>query len=290
MAEDKPRMEGKTVLVTGATHGIGKVTALELARMGATVVVHGRNWEHCEATVSMIKSETGNQNVGYLLADFSRLDDVRKLAADYKAKYRRLDVLINNAGGVYMDRKETADGYEMTLQVNYLSHFLLTNMLLNVIRSSAPSRIINVSSRAHERGRIRFDDLMGGAGFSGWAAYSQSKLANILFTYELARRLEASKVTCNALHPGFVASNFGMNNRMMRILRPFIGLVAISKEDGARTSIYLASSPEVEGVTGNYFINQRQTPSSKASYNLGNAAKLWQVSLELTGLKEKTTG
>ena len=285
MDNTKP-MEGRICMITGATSGIGKVTALELARLGATVVVHGRNNEKCESTVKEIKEATGNMNVECMLADLSRMDDVRRLAEEFKAKYDRLHVLINNAGAVYLKRQETVDGFEMTLAVNHLSHFLLTNLLLGTLKASAPSRIINVSSRAHERGKMNFDDIHGKRGYFGMTSYGQSKLANVLFTYELARRLEGTKVTVNALHPGFVASGFGMNNTLMRIVRPIGNLIAISPEQGAQTSIYLASSPEVANVTGKYFVNRKEVKSSPASYDKESARKLWELSEEMTGLKK----
>jgi retinol dehydrogenase 12 len=286
MAPSGGPMVGKVCLVTGATHGIGRVSACELARMGATVVVHGRNLKLCEETLHQIRSETGNDDVGVLLADLSSLSEVRALAERFMAKHQRLDVLINNAGAVFLRREETVDGYEMTFGLNHLSHFLLTNLLLDTLKKSAPSRIINVSSRAHEGAKMDFADLQMRRGYFGMRAYSRSKLANVLFTYELARRLEGTQVTANALHPGFVASNFGMNNMLMKLLKPIIGLVAIDECKGAQTSIYLASSPDVAQVSGKYFVERKAVESSKYSYDAEAAKKLWEVSEQLSGLNQ----
>jgi len=286
MASADKTMEGRVCLITGATSGIGRVTARVLAGKGATVVVHGRSREKCEAVVKEIRENTGSTRVEYMLADLAGLDDVRKLASDFKAKYKRLDVLLNNAGAVYMKRQETVDGFEMTFSVNHLSHFLLTYLLLDVLKTSAPSRIINVSSRAHERARMNFGDLQAKNGYSGMRAYGQSKLANVLFTYELARRLAGTGITANSLHPGFIATNFGMNNSLMKILRPIVRLIAISEEAGAKTSIYLASSPEMENVSGKYFVNEKAVESSNVSYSRDDAKRLWVMSLEMARLKD----
>jgi NAD(P)-dependent dehydrogenase (short-subunit alcohol dehydrogenase family) len=220
-----------------------------------------------------------------MLADLSSQEQIRRLADDFKAAYPRLDVLINNAGVFRSERITTADGIEMTFAVNHLAYFLLTNLLLDVLKASAPSRIVNVSSGAQSNGTIDFDDLQGEKGYKGTKAYSQSKLANVLFTYELARRLEGTGVTANCLHPGAVRTNFGSGSSgvfgfMVRALRPFI----ISPEKGAETSIYLASSPEVEGVSGRYFVKKAEARSSDVSYDERLARRLWKVSAELTNL------
>jgi len=280
-------MEGRICLITGATSGIGLVTARELAKQGATVIVHGRSKEKCEQVVKDVKTISGNSNVEFMLADLSKLSDVRNLAEEFKNRYNRLHVLINNAGAVYMRREETADGFEMTFGVNHISHFLLTNLLLDILKASAPSRIINVSSRAHERGKIDFNDLQARKRYFAMTAYGQSKLANVLFTYELARRLEGTNVSVNALHPGFVASGFGMNNNLMKLLRPIVKLIAISPEEGAKTTIYLATSPEAEGVSGKYFVERKAVKSSPASYDKEAAERLWKISEELTGIRWK---
>jgi retinol dehydrogenase 12 len=286
MASEGGPMAGKVCMITGATSGLGRVTATELAKLGATVVVHGRDLGKCEAAAMKIRDATGNPQVECLLADLSSLEDVRRFAANFKSEYGRLDVLINNAGAMYLGRAETADGYEMTFGVNHLSHFLLTNLLMDTLKASAPSRIINVSSAAHERATLDFGDLQWRRGYSGWGAYARSKLENILFTYELARRLPTSQVTANALHPGLVATNFGLNNSIMKFTAPVWHLAAISVEEGAKTIVYLASSPDVSGVSGKYFVKQKPVESSKASYDAAGAMRLWQISEELTGLKE----
>jgi NAD(P)-dependent dehydrogenase (short-subunit alcohol dehydrogenase family) len=284
-------MQGKIVLVTGATNGIGKVTAQELANKGATVVIVGRNRAKTEETLNDIKAQSKNNNVDMLLGDLSSMADVRRIAEEFKRKYNRLDVLVNNAGAVFVQRQETVDGYEMTFALNHLSYFLLTNLLLDVIKASAPARIVNVSSEAHMTGPLKFDDLQNKnnyGGMGGFGPYGQSKLANVMFTYELARRLQGTNVTANVLHPGFVASGFGKNNTgwmrfVMRILHNF----AISEADGAKTMIYLASSPEVEGVTGKYWDKSKPVKSSTVSYDEAAQRRLWEISEQLTGL---TTG
>jgi NAD(P)-dependent dehydrogenase (short-subunit alcohol dehydrogenase family) len=217
----------------------------------------------------------------------SSQEQIERLAEEAKKRYERLNVLINNAGALFLHRRESVDGIEMTWALNHLGYFLLTNLLLDLIQRSAPARIVNVSSRAHERARIDFDDLQGRRTYSGMRAYGQSKLANLLFTHELARRLEGTGVTVNALHPGFVATNFGADDNgffLRLILRLLQRARAISAEEGAQTSIYLASSPEVEGVTGKYFFRKRPQPSSPASYDEETARRLWEVSLESTRL------
>ena len=279
-------MAGKTCLVTGATAGIGKETALGLARQGATVVVAGRNRERCTATVEQIKAQTGNSSVDFLLADLSSLQEVQNLASQVKERYPRLDVLVNNAGAIMLSRRLSVDGIELTFALNHLSYFLLTNLLLDHLVASAPARIVNVSSSSHRKARIRFDDLEGQRRYGGMRAYSQSKLANVFFTYELARRLEGTGVTANALHPGLVATNFLSNNgKLGQVLCFFMGLRGMSAARGAQTSIYLASCAEVEGVTGRYFEKSREVRSAPASYDRSVAERLWQVSAEMTGLE-----
>jgi len=219
-----------------------------------------------------------------LLADLANLQDVRNLAAAFQQKYDQLHVLINNAGLFMLRRAETAEGFEMTFGVNHLAEFLLTNLLLDVVKSSAPARIINVSSAAHERAQLNLDDLQGKKSFSGMRAYGQSKLANLYFTYELARRLEGTGVTANALHPGFVKTNFGRNNPGGRVIGFISALFGISAQKGALTSIYLATSPDVEGVSGQYFVKCKAVPSSKVSQDAEIARQLWDTSEQLTGL------
>lgn len=277
-------MEGKIVLVTGATSGIGKATAMGLAKMGASMVLVGRSDDRLAATGDAIARETGNCPV-LLRADLSSMSEVRDLAARIREKVARLDVLINNAGTIVGGRRLTADGYEYTFALDHLSPFLLTNLLLDVLISSAPSRVITVSSMAHFAGKVHFDDLMLERGYGPWKAYCQTKLANVMFTYELARRLEGTGVTSNCVNPGGVRTRFG--NEASGLVR--FGLVAIrplelSPEKGARTSIYLASSPEVKDVTGRYFVREKARRSSPASYDMDAARRLWEISARLTGI------
>jgi NAD(P)-dependent dehydrogenase (short-subunit alcohol dehydrogenase family) len=287
-ATERP-MQGKVCLVTGATAGIGAVTARTLAQGGATVVLVGRSRERCEATTARIRQETGNPAVAYLLADLSSQAEIRRLAQEFQHQQQRLDVLVNNAGGVFLRRQESVDGIEMTFALNHLGYFLLTNLLLDVLKASGPARVVSVASDAHRRLQgMDFDDLQGRNRYSGIRAYCQSKLANVLFTYELARRLGGTGVTANALHPGFVASNFFAGKGWMGLLVNVSAKVfAISPEEGAKTSIYLATSPEVEGVTGKYFVKEQAVKSSSASEDEVAARRLWEVSEEMTELKAR---
>ena len=274
-------MQGKICLITGGTSGIGKSTAMELARMGATVVIVGRNAQKTAAVVAEIRAASGSQNVDSLLADLSSQQDVRRLADEFKRKYSQLHVLLNNAGAVYMQRQISVDGIEMTFALNHLASFLLTNLLLDTLKASAPARIINVSSDAHASGKIEFDNLQGERDYSH-RAYGNSKLANILFTLELARRLEGTGVTVNALHPGFVATGFGKNNPglLMKVIRTVVPLIARSPKKGAETSVYLASSPEVDQMTGKFFVDCKVTQPAPQAADSVVAGKLWDVSAE----------
>jgi NAD(P)-dependent dehydrogenase (short-subunit alcohol dehydrogenase family) len=277
-------LKGKTVLVTGATNGIGLVTARELARMGAQVTILGRNAEKIAQAVESIRVP-GGAAVEAIQADLSVKAEVRRAAEEFGSRHDRLHILVNNAGAVFNRREVTADGYEMTFALNHLNYFLLTNLLLNLLTASAPARIVNVSSMAHLGAKLNFDNLQNERGYSTYGAYGQSKLANIYFTYELARRLEGSGVTVNCLHPGFVKTNFGKSNGgISRLVYGLAQLAAIPVERGAQTSIYLASSPEVEGVSGKYFDQCRAVKSSPVSYDLRAAQRLWDVSASLTGL------
>lgn len=281
-------MKGRVCIVTGATSGIGEATARALAERGATLTIVGRDLAKSEEVASRIRRLTGNPNVEYMLADLSSLDQIRGLAEQFRAKHKLLHVLINNAGATFSKRRETVDGFEMTWATNYLSHFLLTNLLLDLLKASAPSRIVNVSSGLHGRARLDFDDLQLKRNYSMYRAYDNSKLAIILFTYELARRLAGTGVTANALGPGLVKTNLGKNDdRLTRLAKGFADLFALSAEEGARTSVYLASSPEVEGVTGKYFKKGREVRSSDASYDVEVARRLWAISDEQTGLKRQ---
>jgi NAD(P)-dependent dehydrogenase (short-subunit alcohol dehydrogenase family) len=271
----------RIIMVTGATGGIGLETARGIAPRGATVIMVGRTLEKTRAAVEQIREQTGNPRVDFLLADLSIQSEVRRLAAVVQEKYARLHVLVNNAGGLFLNGQVSRDGLEMTLALNHLGYYLLTRSLYNLLTASAPARVVNVASLAHLGARIDLQDLQ----FSGWKGYKRSKLANIMFSYELARRLEGTGVTVNALSPGLVASGFGMNNRgLFPLAKPLIDLFAVSSARGAETSIHLACSPEVEGVTGKYFTRCKPRRSSAASYDRATAARLWEISARMTGL------
>jgi NAD(P)-dependent dehydrogenase (short-subunit alcohol dehydrogenase family) len=282
--EDNNSLEGKTCMVTGATSGIGQATALGLARLGARVVVVGRNPEKCTRIVKDIRQQSGNQNVDCLLADLSDQAQIHKLALEFQESYPHLHVLVNNAGGFFLRRQESIDGLEMTFALNHLNYFLLTGLLIKVLKGSAPARIVNVSSESHRKARLDFSDLQMKRNYRPMQAYGRSKLANILFTRELARRLEGSGVTANALHPGFVATNIGGNNGLLaRLVMPLIHLRAISPQKGAETSIYLASSLEIANVSGEYFIRRKSVRAGEAAYDDQAALQLWNASQEMTG-------
>jgi NAD(P)-dependent dehydrogenase (short-subunit alcohol dehydrogenase family) len=288
-------MQDKVVIVTGATQGIGVVTALELARMGAEVVLVSRSQQKLEDTVSRIQAETDNEKVSYIQADLSSMADVRQAAHMFLSKYKRLDVLVNNAGAVFNSRQESADGYEMTLALNHLNYYLLTNLLLDALKQTAAqygeARVVNVSSGAHVAGKINFDDFQIQKNYSGWVAYSNSKLMNVMFTYELARRLEGTGVTANVLHPGFVNTGFGANNTgwFARVMSIVQGIAGKSPQEGAATNIYLAAAPEVKGITGKYWEKKKPLKSNKASYDVDVQNRLWEVSAQLTGLTAAIT-
>lgn len=282
-------MEGKVVLVTGANAGIGKATALALAKKGATVVLTARSREKGLAAQREIQQQSGNSHVDLLLSDFLLLEQVRQLASSFASRYERLDVLINNAGLILSERKETVDGNEATIQVNHLAPFLLTSLLMEKLLQAPAARVINVSSDAHKGARSignTIDELNFAKGYSAFGAYSQSKLANVLFTQELARRVNPSQLTVNSLHPGVVRTRFGVDGDMhgvfryvLMLLRPFMSTPAT----GAKTSVYLASSPAVEGVTGKYFARSKVAEPSEVAKNEGLAKKLWEMSVALTG-------
>ena len=277
-------MKGKSVVVTGATSGIGRATASGLAAMGARVAINGRDRDRTERTAREIREATGGQ-VDVYVADLSSQAEVRRFAAELLSSCPRIDVLVNNVGGYWNTRRVTADGLEHTFAVNHLAPFLLTNLLLERLVSSGASRVVTVSSNAQAMGQIDFEDLQGERDYSGARAYNQSKLANLLFTYELARRLEGTAVTANALHPGVVSTSFGAEDpgRAQRLLVPILRPFMKAPVQGAATSIHLASAPELEQVSGRYFANSLAKRSSKRSYDEAAAAGLWQVSADLSG-------
>ena len=279
-------MENRIVLITGATSGIGKETARALVQKGFQVIVVGRNQAKLERTVREFEGISQDVSIDALLCDLSSHESIRQFSQDVHAKYDHIDVLINNAGLIIAPRQTTVDGLEYTFALNHLGYFLLTGLLLDLLKTGISGRIINVSSRAHQGGHIHFDDLMLEKRYSAMKAYSQSKLANVLFTYELGRKLKGTGITVNCLHPGAVRSNFGMElpglmKVIILIARPFL----ISSRKGAITPIYLASSPEVEDVTGKYFVKKHVVQSSPESYDEDIARRLWEVSEELTHFK-----
>lgn len=275
---------GKTALVTGGTDGIGLVTAKALARMGAQVTIVGRNPEKTAGVANAIR-KAGGKGVETIVADLAVMDGVRRAADVFLTRHDRLHILVNNAGAMFVNREVNADGYEKTFALNHLAYFLLTNLLLDALKAAAPARIVNVSSMAHQGARLDFDNLQNERGYFSFGAYGQSKLANIYFTNELARRIEGSGVTANCLHPGFVATNFGKSNGgISKIIFGLLHVAALTPERGAQTSIHLAASPDVEGVSGKYYDNNRAVSSSAVSYDEQAAARLWKISLEMTGL------
>ena len=277
-------MNGKNCMVTGANSGIGKVVAKELSRMGGRVTLVCRNQVKGEIARNEIENATGNKSVELILSDLSDLESVQALAKNYKGAHTKLNVLVNNAGLIMGKRTATVDGLETTFVVNYLSHFLLTSLLLDLLRNSAPSRVVNVTSDAHFRGHMSFEDLQEVRNYGVMRAYCQSKLAQVLFTYELAERLKGSGVTVNCVHPGAVRTRWGDEAGALgigiRVARPFM----LSPERGAETPIYLASSPDVEGVTGKFFSKKKERQSSSESYDQTEWKKLWEVSMKLAGL------
>ena len=279
-------MQGKICMVTGANSGIGKATALALAQMGATVVMVCRDRVRGEEAKSEITTQSRNNAVDLLQADLSSQQSIRQLVENFQHHYTHLHVLINNAGAAFPGRRETVDGLEMTFAVNYLAPFLLTNLLLDVLKASAPARIVNVSSAVQASGYIQMDDLQAEKLYRPMRTYPQSKLAVVLFTYELARRLQETGVTANCLHPGFVATNFGQSDvgPAVRLLVKLIGSFGASLQEGAKTSIYLASSPEVEGVTGTYFVKSIPKRSAAISYDESLQRQLWEQSAKLVNL------
>ncbi|NDJ53469.1 MAG: SDR family oxidoreductase [Chloroflexi bacterium] len=285
----QPDLTGQTMIVTGANNGIGKITTRELARMGAHLVMVCRSRERGEAARQEIIEQSGSDKIDLLIADLSSQADIRKVAAEINEQYDKIDVLVNNAGALFTRRLVSVDGIEMTFALNHLGYFHLTHLLLDKIKASAPARIVNVSSSAHIGASMHFDDLEFKRVYRPNAVYGQSKLANILFSNELARRLDGTGVTSNALHPGFVQTGFGKNNGSLiaGLLGVMQSLFGISEEEGARTSIYLAASPEVEGITGHYFDDkQRDVPPTPAGQSVEDAQRLWEISAQMTGIGE----
>ena len=286
MNDSNGGMGGKTVLITGSTSGIGKAAAVALAAMGASVVVVGRNPERGGAALEEIKAQGHSESVELMLADLCVQSEVRRLAEEFLERHDRLDVLVNNAGLVQSKRTETPDGIETTLATNHLAPFLLTNLLLETLEQSAPSRVITVSSEAQRLGNMDFEDLQSRRNYKGFPVYGMTKLANIMFTYELAERLKGTGISANCLHPGSVGTNFGKNNRgpmalFFRAAKPFMR----SPERGADTLIWLASSPEVEGVSGKYFSDREEIEAKKIARDPAARRTLWEISEDLTGLK-----
>ena len=275
-------MNGKVCLVTGATDGIGKVSARVLAELGAKVIIVGRNPEKSAIVLAELRSISGNENIDLLMADLAVMQEVRDLAEQVISRYDRLDVLLNNAGGYFTKHEITSDGLEMTFALNHMSYFLLTNKLMELLKYSAPARIVNVSSDAHYGVDMEFENLNGEQEYKAWKAYQKSKLANVLFTYELLKKVPGN-ITVNCLHPGFVATNFGHNNGGFfgPVLKIAQRISAIDPEEGAKTSIFLCSAPEVKGVSGKYFYKCQPKTSSRESRNMDTGKRLWQISSDI---------
>lgn len=278
--------DGRLVVVTGATAGIGAAAAVELAKRGDRVIPVGRDYDRLEKIADKIGETAGGGRPTPLQGDFAKLDDVRRVAGELLDRHERIDVLVNNAGLVMGERQLTEDGYETTFQVNHLAPFLLTNLLLDRLRESAPARVVTTSSDAHRSGQIAFDDLQGEGEFSSWRAYGQSKLANVLFTRELARRTEEDDITANALHPGVIRTSLNRNQGGLFALgwlvaKPFFG----SPRRGASTIVHLATSDEGGQVSGEYFTKSEKQPLGRRAIDEDSARRLWEVSEELTGLQ-----
>ena len=280
-------MKEKVCIVTGSNSGIGKVMARELAARNATVVLLCRSRERGERARDEIRAETGNPKVELILVDFASQSQIREAAVEFKRRHSRLDLLINNAGALFHRRHETEDGIEMTLAVNHLGYFILTLLLWDRLQASSPARIVNVASEGHKIARLDLDDLQyQKRRYLPLLVYGQSKLANIMFTYELARRIEGSGVTANAMHPGVVRTNFGYRkgSAIWRAMLRLAGPLMLSPEKGADTGIYLATSADVAQVSGGYFSKRRPIRSSAISYHLDSCRRLWEISLQLSGL------
>ena len=282
-------MDGKLCMVTGATAGIGYCTALEIAKMGGETIIIGRNESKCVTTVQKIKEQSGNDSVQYLVADLSSQTQIRTIARKFYEENDRLDVLVNNAGGFFLRRQMSVDGIEMTFALNHLAYFLLTNLLMDAIKASPSGRVVNVSSGSHQHKHLDFNNLHLAKFYNPMEAYGRSKLANVLFTYELSRRLVGTSVTANALTPGMVATDIWkkVNRWLTPMINPVIQRIAQTPLEGAQTSIYLATSPDVEGISGKYYANQHAISSDPITYDRTNAQRLWQMSLELMGMADR---
>jgi NAD(P)-dependent dehydrogenase (short-subunit alcohol dehydrogenase family) len=285
MAEQQQaEMHGKVCVVTGATGGIGRVTARELARRGAEVIIVGRNRQRGDAAAAEARTASGGSGT-FLAADLSSQNEIRRLAREILQRYPRIDVLVNNAGGMFRRRRLSSDGIEMTFALNHLSSYLLTNLLLPALYRASAARIVNVASNAHRGVNIDFEDLQGERRYQGWLAYKRSKLANICFTFALAKRLAGSTITANALHPGFVATDIGSRGDWMATIAwRLVSLFAIDVEKGAQTPVYLAASADVEGVNGRYFSECRPVETSAPAHDRDVQRKLWDVSAEMIGV------
>lgn len=285
-------MDGKTVLITGATNGIGRAAAKQLAGLGAHVVIVGRNRQKCLDTVQEItQSTTGSSPVDFLLADLSSLAETRRLASEFLARFDHLDVLVNNAGAVFIRRQLTSEGLETGWAVNYFQAFLLTQLLLDRLQQTAvdngEARIVTLSSIYHWAGRLTLDNFAQRGLYIGWDVYASTKLANLVFTYELARRLDGSGVTANALHPGLVATGMGKTSgRLLRTVFRVVDLFAISPEQGAKGIVHLAASPELKGISGIYFEHLSPGHPSPSSRNRDTARRLWEVSEQIVKKNE----
>ncbi len=274
-------MKPRAILITGSTDGIGKQAALELAQMQMDVIVHGRNAKKAEATAQEIRKQSGQTNVEYVAGDFSSLAEVKQMASNLHQKYTKLDVLLNNAGVWETERHLTQDGFEMTFQVNHLAPFLLTLSLLDLLKSATPSRVVNVSSTA-QANALDFNNLQGEQNFNGYLQYAASKLCTVLFTFELASRLAASQITSNCLHPGVIATKLLQNG-----FGPGMGDPVTT---GTKNHVYLATAPEVEGITGEFFVDKHPFRAGDVCYDSTIRKKLWRLSEEMVGLKFPATG
>ncbi len=289
------RMDGRTCLITGSTSGLGEATAIALARMGARVIVAGPTPEDATAATERIRLRSGNGGVEYVFGDISSQIEVRRIAAEVRDRFPELQVLMNNAGIMSNTKRQSVDGYEMTWATNYLSAFLLTNQLAETLEANAPARVINVTSVAHKRGTIDFDDIGFERGYTALRAYRRSKLALLLFTMELARRLSPETVTVNAVHPGVVLTGLGKTEGLVAGVIKWIYYLwgrrnMVSPDEGARTGIYLASSSDLDGVSGKYFVDQKIAQPSKAALDRELAARLWSESEKMTGLLTSRSG